>query len=420
MKVLWFSVTPIKPSSNGGASGLGWIGSLMRVIAKQPDVQLGIAYYDPTANISTEEMVDGISFFSIGYRIPFITKKLRCISFEYDDKMTLKCSLDIVNKFRPDVIQVFGSEWCFGLLSNKVHVPVIIHMQGSLISYYHTTFPSGFNYEQTLGGGRFNVRMWIKAHNTNITCRKRVQREEEVLRNTSYFFGRTHWDYALTRLYSPNSKYYYCSEALRDSFVNADRRWSYAEKEISVISTVSNSAGIKGYDVILRCAKVLCNNRPSLRFKWNLYGITPSQLKIYERLVGICAKDVCVEAKGLTGALELQEVLLKSDLFVHTSYMDNSPNAICEAQYLGLPIVTTAPGGVPDLFDARYPKEYLLPIDDPHFMAYEVQNALSDSAVLMQMSDLNYEVSHARHSDANILKDLLSAYREVIEDFAEK
>ena len=42
-------------------------------------------------------------------------------------------------------------------------------------------------------------------------------------------------------------------------------------------------------------------------------------------------------------------MLLDSHLYVYPSLMDNSPNALCEAQLLGVPCIATYVGGIPKM-----------------------------------------------------------------------
>ena len=414
MKVLWFSVTPSKPDKNGGENGLGWIGALLRVISNCNQVELGIAYKNQKEHTLTDESINGIKYYSIGYRIPFYKALFKDINPKYEDEILLGECLKVINDFNPDIIHIFGSEWCYGLLSERTSVPVVIHMQGSWIAYLHTTFPSGVKYYQTIVTRWYDIKLWIR-YFKNVRYNKNIiEREKKVLKCTTNFMGRTHWDYMLCKLFSPNSNYYFCNEALRDSFINTSIRWSLKKRKNKVFTTVSSSAGIKGYDVILRTAQLIRENYPTLDFQWRLIGINSYQLSKYEKFVGIKAKEVNIVALGNKTATEMITELIDSDIFVHCSYMDNSPNSICEAQYLGMPIVCTAPGGVRDLFSDDYNKYCLLPIDDPFYLAYEITNTIFDDNKMKEMSDKNFNKARERHNDSFIQEQLLSTYTAII------
>lgn len=44
--------------------------------------------------------------------------------------------------------------------------------------------------------------------------------ERAYFKNYNYYLGRTRWDYSVSRLLSPGSKYYVCDELLRAEFYN--------------------------------------------------------------------------------------------------------------------------------------------------------------------------------------------------------
>ena len=96
--------------------------------------------------------------------------------------------------------------------------------------------------------------------------------------------------------------------------------------------------------------------------------------------------DNNVDILGFTGPDELQRLLLSSDIYVHTAYIDNSPNSVCEAQYLGLPIISTNVGGISSLvIDGKEGK--LVPANSCYNMAYEIMALAKDTERQMMYSE---------------------------------
>jgi glycosyltransferase involved in cell wall biosynthesis len=60
-----------------------------------------------------------------------------------------------------------------------------------------------------------------------------------------------------------------------------------------------------------------------------------------------------VHFKGYVPAAELPALYVAHDIFVNASNADNFPAALVEAACSGLPIVTTAAGGIPDMIRDR-------------------------------------------------------------------
>ena len=74
-----------------------------------------------------------------------------------------------------------------------------------------------------------------------------------------------------------------------------------------------------------------------------------------------------------------------ADIFLNTNHIDNMPVAVVEACAMGLPVVATAVGGVPDLL-TNEKTGLLVPDDDADAMAGAVMRLLADSKLTGRLS----------------------------------
>ena len=177
----------------------------------------------------------------------------------------------------------------------------------------------------------------LMAFRIDKTFHKNALQEESILKANHYFMGRTHWDKAIVNFYNPEAIYFECQEALRDSFIESNQKWSFVnDRKIKIISVISGPL-YKGVDVNLKTAQLL-KTHSSIDFEWNICGISNSDL--IESVYKIKAKDVNVNYLGVlrSGRLKRYE-LVNSSFYIHPSYIDNSPNSVCEAQILGIPVI---------------------------------------------------------------------------------
>ena len=137
-------------------------------------------------------------------------------------------------------------------------------------------------------------------------------------------------------------------------------------------------------------------------------------MNLYERMTRIRHADVNVIPLGKKDAAEVGSLLLDADIYVHAAYIDNSPNAVCEAQYLGVPIISTNVGGIRSLFSDDYPQDLLMAANDPYYLAAKLGDVLFDEELLQELSQKNWDISRKRHSEKEIMSNLLSAYSKVI------
>lgn len=412
MRVLWFSITPARYGSYASNGG-GWIESLQRVVAKSNEIELGIAFINPIALEKQKVIQNGVTYYPLYIKRKWLQRWYDKYSAKNLNTLILDNSKQVIRDFHPDVIHVFGSEWCFGLLKNETSVPLVIHMQGSWPAYFDKDLSllqdRFYFYIKSLTKPRRLFNYFLNRH----LLKERVAMEEKILTINNQYMGRTHWDKAIVQLYSPQATYWFCSEALRDAFVLEKNQWKYKDRKKKIFVSTGLAVSIKGYDVILKTAKLLKQYAP-FDFEWKLLGPKASDLCFFEHLTHIKCKDVNVSALGNQSADKVKIELINADCYIHLSYIDNSPNAVCEAQYLGLPIIAANTGGVRSLFADNYDKNLLVPSNEPHFTAMQIIDLLINKEKIEKSSKSNYNIAQNRHKDENILKDLLSVYYQLI------
>ena len=418
MKVLWFSVTPlsINVGENTGIEGKGWISSLLQIVHGIENIELVVAYENKSPQKKEVEETERLKIIPINvcrYGKRQIIKDMMT-SREVDD-FILSESLKIIHEHQPDLIHVFGSEWCFGLLAKHVSIPIVIHIQGfwsqirnSLLLPGQSTLFDRFKPELLTHPLGFFAR--YQYYNLSM---ERHRREEEILRCNRYFMCRTRWDQSVVRFYNRNAQIFHVDEALRQEFIQCGERWKpHAIDKKIVLVTIGACYSIKGPDVILKTAKLICENT-DYEIVWKWIGGTEDDIREFEKLTNVKTSEVGVRMLGTMSATEMIEELLSSDMYVHTSYSDNSPNAICEAQYLGMPVIATDTGGVISLFGDQYDKNMIVPMNDPFYLASKIIELREDDAKAMSLGDDNWVTAHQRHDSERISKQLKDAYHQL-------
>lgn len=408
MRILWFSVTPslFNPKSNSHNGG-GWIASLEQIIRKENSVELGIAFEFPDKGFRYDR--EGVSYY------PISTKKRSYLDHlnkkQITEEFLKKCN-QIIEDFKPDIIQIFGSENNFGLLCKNTKVPIVIHMQGCLPAYYNTLFPVGMNKYDFIFLKGIGLRSRILGLRSERIIKKNAKQEIETIQNCKYFLGRTQWDKDLVDLFNTKACYFHCEEALRDSFLSKEKKWEYKHSEKKVIVSVISRPWYKGADLILKTACLL-KNFTSLDFEWRVYGI--SDIHLYETKYKINAKDVNVKVLGTASKDELVEAIINASCYVHTSYIDNSPNSLCEAQILGAPVIATHVGGISSLVKDGE-SGLLFPTNEPHTLASLIKKVVTNKILSVRLGDSARISAENRHNPESIRKSLLSIYETIINE----
>ena len=93
--------------------------------------------------------------------------------------------------------------------------------------------------------------------------------------------------------------------------------------------------------------------------------------------------------------------------------MDNSPNSICEAQIIGIPVITTYVGGIPSLVKNKE-TGILVPSNEPHTLAMEIIKLSRNTELMNRLSDNERQTAGARHNPDTIKNTLTEIYRTIL------
>lgn len=402
MRVLWFSITPscydIKQTG-------GWIESLEIAFKRyQPSVELGIVFEHPDGNSKITR--NGVTYYPIKLR-SFLSpqKKYECIRAYY---------ISIIDDFKPDIIQCFGTErFHYGLLAKDVKIPFVIHLMGFMIiddcmdeSVLHKMdYWKYFKYNP----------LKVYLNSKSFKSRKENQSmEREIMKCNHYFLGRTDWDKDIVKFYSQGGLYYHCEETIREEIYSSQMKWKFKEEDKIRLVTIGNAGSLKGNEIMLKTAWLL-KNEFNINFEW-LYTSDKSRMSFFENLTEIKCKDVNIKLIGRIDAKRIAEELKKAEFYVHTSIIDNSPNTLCEAQLIGTPVISTNAGGIPQLVEDGK-TGFLYPYSEPYSLAFKVMNLHNNKQLLEEVSLNEIRMSHVRHNPENITKELVNIYNNIIDDY---
>ncbi|MBQ8570921.1 MAG: glycosyltransferase [Kiritimatiellae bacterium] len=398
MKVLWFSPTPSCYMKNArGYNGGGWISSLEKQIKSKDGIKLAIAFFHNDEAFKIEK--EGVVYYPIRRNKSFVSRLLRFSFFKREDKKDLELLKKIVDDFNPDLIHIWGTENSLGLVASYKQIPTIFHLQGLMSPCLNAWLPpnySLFDYFISQGLSPIKILFRIRAYLFN---KHAAKREIEILKKANAIMGRTEWDKAYSSLYAPQAMYFHCQEILRDIFYKKEER-KLGKKPI-IVSTLSGPL-YKGHDMVLKTAKVL-KEIGLTDFEWRVFGV--NNLRFAEKKTKIKTQDVNVKACGVVSAESLKQELLQSTAYVHTSYIDNSPNSVCEALLVGVPVVATNVGGVSSIVKDKH-NGFLVPANDPFAAASKILKIINN--------DFNFDFTNNIKKVNEIAENVLSIYKSLI------
>ncbi len=419
MKVLWFSLSPCNSIKRNNSSHViqGWMISLEEELKKNTDIQLEVAFFSETYEKPFEfEQVKYYPMYrnilSPQYGINRIRE--RFIKPAIKDKKSIDIMLDIIKKSQPNIIHIHGTEEAFGLITNFIHdIPIIFSIQGLISPYkekYFTGIPQNIAYKLDSISDRIKGMGIKRQYNT--FCYK-AEREKHYLRHAKYILGRTFWDQYITELFNPQRTYFTVNEILRKPFYQSQWNKKQFNNTIHLVSIVS--IGIyKGYETLLKAALLLKQNA-QFNFEWEVIGYNPDSkyASMIHRMTKIDPLICNINFHGMLDANQIVNKLIQSDIYCHVSHIENSPNSVCEAMILGMPIIASNTGGTASLLEND--KEGILYQDgDPYILAGSIIKLVSNFTLAKQMGIEARKRALERHNRQNVVRELLYAYNQVL------
>ena len=322
--------------------------------------------------------------------------------------------LDVIDQFKPDIIQCLGSEWPYGAIADDVDAPVVIHMMGFLNIYYPSIdMANGYTHEEPLWRIARKKLSFGKRNPSDVRakCEQCAAFERRVMLANRYFMGRTEWDKNIVKFYSPGSRYYHVPEFIHYPFIREAGSWKYHFDGKLRLLTVSAADDRKGIEIILQTAKLLMDI-VGIDFEWRIAG-NKEFFERFERRCGIRHEDVNVHLLGMLEKESIVDELKSADFFIHPSIIDNSPRAICEAQLVGCPVVASNVGGIPQLVENEA-TGFLYPYNEPHTLAFLIANLIEQRDVLADVSRSASRIARERHDPERIASRVFDVYKEIL------
>lgn len=205
--------------------------------------------------------------------------------------------------------------------------------------------------------------------------------------NVRPFVDKTNFDY-LQKWYPKIAGFHSVSKAIS---ANGDKIWQVPEKIGHVVYTglsleeipfgleytrtkplqllsIGRAHWIKGYDYALACCKIL--KEQTIPFTYTIVGGAGDE-ELQFLLDDLGLQD-CVKLEGRKPQQEVFKIMREASVLLMPSLEEGLPNVVVEAMLVGLPVISTNCGGVPELISDT--KEgWLVPTRNPKAIANAIE-----------------------------------------------
>lgn len=385
----------------------GWLSGMWEQLKQKKDLDLAICVPIRDKN----RMKDGEY---LGYRY----YSFQTIKKEEEMGNGIDRFYEILCNYKPDIIHIWGTEYLHSYVmvqaceEQGMLAHVLVHIQG-LVSVYalHYSFGLSDNLmkEKRLGNSiEQDIQEFIW----------RGQYERKLLQKVSYVAGRTDWDRACCEQINPEVKYHHCGEILRDIFYENQKRWAVEQCEKYSIFISQAGYPIKGFHLILDVLAKLARKYPKLHVF--ISGTDIGHIDTtYGNYIQTKIKENQLEQKitfvGTLSPEEMYQYYQKANVFLSPSVIENSSNSVCEAMYVGTPVVSSYVGGIPSIITHGV-SGFLYPLDAGYMMQYYVSKIFEDDKLAEQLSRKEREKAEEYNNRNNIVKKMMEIYQTVYGD----
>ena len=356
MRILWFVNIPFPAvcenlKINASASGW-WMIAAAEDLLRHSEIKLGVAWASPCLSKTVEFEEKGVKYYCFPgtgtirqekdkYGSGFLKNTGKYL-FKYPDaRNELAYCKQLVDRFRPEIVHIHGTENFYGLLTPLITKPVLISLQGILASVYNAYLRS-LVYQNSY----FSMSHLLKL----IELKAYSRRERDIFRVNKYYSGRSTWAHNRQQLFSPHGIFY--SDVgcmLRKEFFES--RWEIDNISRYSVYTTTTPRPYKGIELLIDAVSDLRIRFPEIKLRICCPLLERGYGGYLRGKVKRRRLENVINFLGYLRADGIGQELMKAHAFVLASFVENSPNSLAEAQLIGTPCVASCVGGVPSMID---------------------------------------------------------------------
>lgn len=384
-------------------------------------VELGVCIPVPDQFRNCRREVEGAVFY--GYSENLGTPEI------YDAALETRFR-EILEDFRPDMVHIFGTEFPHALAMARVFrqpLRTLVGIQG-LCSAIADSYMADLPYKVQRRRTFRDVVRHDSIREQQEKFRARAKNERETLQNVMHVTGRTSFDREGTAAIHPELTYHLMNETLRPEFYEG--RWDLNGVEKHSIFLSQGDYPLKGFHFVLQAMPRILKEFPDAKLYvagnsiiGNAGGMIPKKqipLPLWITEYGCYLRKLIRDGNLdghviMTGPLNADQMMSryqKSHLFICPSVMENSPNSLCEAMLLGMPVIASNVGGIPDLV-VNGEEGLLFPSGNAEELADAVCNLFDNDQFACRLGSAAHKKAAVRHNPHTNYLRLLEIYRSI-------
>ena len=319
-------------------------------------------------------------------------------SYSYRSNGTIREWRTLIEKELPDIIEIWGTEFPFGLAaieaSEGFNIPFVVFVQGILesIARYYCGGLSSKELRSAISLRDILMRTSITQMQKKYYFQSAY--ESEIIKKSGSIIIENEWSESYYQRILPGIKSYRMPISIADSFKKY--KWSEEGMVPHTIMCPEAYYPIKGLHILLKAIAIVKHSIPDVKLTIPGYVITkPNGLKGklkqkgYDKLILKMIDDLQLTQNvnyiGRLTADEMGKKMIESNCFVMCSAIENHSATLKEAMTTGAPCLASYVGGVPEY--ATHGNNCLMHrFEDYEMLAYNIIKIFNDSELRNKLS----------------------------------
>jgi len=391
MKVLWVSLRLF--DDNDEKQTAVWLKALANKLSLFPDLQLGNISIGKDINQIQRCDFENINQWALP---PFSINKQGL-----PDSSICEAYNTILKEFKPDIIQIWGSENPLKMLPfiNSYPAAKVLTMQGVMASIADKSL-IGISFNDLIR--TFGIRELIKRENIYSTAKsfdKEAKLENEMIRKSDFIITQSNWTDSQIKHLNKGAKYFRVQRELRPEFIKVDKKWTEIQHNQPIIYSAAVGYTLKGLHILIKALAIVKSYYPTIELR--LAGaigrkdwLGDGYLRLILKYIKVNNLENNVIWLGAISSKEIITNLQEASVFVNPSFVESYSMVVAEAMAIGTPAVISYAGAMPELAEDK--KEALF------FTPGDFKQLASCIISLLGNTDLSKNISLAAQVRANL------------------
>jgi len=326
----------------------------------------------------------------------------------------------VIDEFKPDIIQVWGSENPLGMCPFKVEVkiPVVFIVQGVLFSIADCLLKDLSFKERLSCIGLREIITRSSVFSSQKSFVKDGIIEKQMINHADYIVVQSKWTESQILSVKRDAKVLFTHRCLRKEFLELEK-WTKFQHDRPIIYSAAIGYPLKGTLTLLKTLCIVKNRYPDVELRiagriGRTDWLGDGYLRMLMRFIDKNGLSNNVVFLGAINASQIIKELQSASVFVNPSFVESYSQVVAEAMAVGTPSVVSYAGAMPEL--APNDEVLFFTPGDYRNCAHKICELLSNSTLANELSEKAYHKSNEREKEFDIVQEQINIYNTVLNE----